>query len=119
MGRCTGSSRISISRCSFFRRFLSEQRPRDGFVGRARKDRCVRQHGPGPPMHTVLVGSKGIRRRKPRRPLPPAEDNGQPLRVAGAPDEYSTMTPYGAAMGMATFVVNLIRRFSGQRRRRE
>jgi hypothetical protein len=69
--------------------------------------------------HTVAMGAKGIRRRKPRRPLPPASDDGQPLVVAGAPDENSTMTPYGVAMGEATFFGNLIRRLTGQRRRRD
>lgn len=64
-------------------------------------------------MHTERVGSKGIRRRKPRRPLnAPTSDDGTPLRVADTPDEYSTMTPYGAYMGMATFVGKLIRRMT-------
>jgi hypothetical protein len=34
------------------------------------------------------------------------------------PNEYSTMTPYGAAMGMATFLGKLIRRVTGEDRRR-
>jgi hypothetical protein len=63
------------------------------------------------------MGSNGSRRRKPQRPLPPASDDGQPLQVAGAPEEFSTMTPYGVAMGEATFFGNLIRRLTGQRRR--
>lgn len=69
-------------------------------------------------MHTVDVGAKGIRRRKPRQPLPSPWDDGEPLRVAGAPDEYSTLTPYGAAIGAVTFFVKLIRRLAGQDRRR-
>jgi hypothetical protein len=32
------------------------------------------------------------------------------MLIADTPNEYSTMTPYGAAMGMATFVGKLIRR---------
>jgi hypothetical protein len=40
------------------------------------------------------------------------------MLVADAPNEYSTMTPYGAAMGMATFFANLIRRVTGEDRRR-
>ena len=69
-------------------------------------------------MHTECVGSEGVRGRKPPRPLKaPASDDGTPLRVADTPDEYSTMTPYGAAMGMATFVGKLIRRVTGADRR--
>ncbi len=71
-----------------------------------------------PSVHTVPVGSKGIRRRKPRRPLTDPPDDGAQMLVADAPNEYSTMTPYGAAMGMATFVGKLIRRVTGEDRRR-
>jgi len=69
--------------------------------------------------HTVHMGSKGIRRRKPRHkvaPLRSASGEAGPL-LAGAPDEYSTITPYGAAMGMATFVGKLIERITHKRRR--
>jgi hypothetical protein len=37
--------------------------------------------------------------------------------VGDTPDEYSTLTPDGAAMGMATFVGKLIRRVTGADRR--
>ena len=40
------------------------------------------------------------------------------MLVADTPNEYSTMTPYGGAMGMATFVGNLVRRLTGEDRRR-
>jgi hypothetical protein len=40
------------------------------------------------------------------------------MLVADTPNEYSTMTPYGAAMGMATFLGKLIRRVTGEDRRR-
>jgi len=40
-----------------------------------------------------------------------------PLPSPDMSDEYSTMTPYGIAMGEATFFGNLIRRLTGQRRR--
>jgi hypothetical protein len=40
------------------------------------------------------------------------------MLVADTPGEYSTMTPYGAAMGMATFLGKLIRRVTGEDRRR-
>jgi hypothetical protein len=63
------------------------------------------------------MGSKGIRRRKPRRPLRDSPDDGAPMLVADTPNEYSTMTPYGAAMGMAKFVGKLIRRVTGEDRR--
>jgi len=72
----------------------------------------------GPKLHTVHVGSKGSRRRKPRRPLRDSPDDGAPMLPADTPNEYSTMTPYGAAMGMATFVGKLIRRVTGEDRRR-
>jgi hypothetical protein len=39
------------------------------------------------------------------------------MLVADTPNEYSTMTPYGAAMGMATFLGKLIRRMTGEDRR--
>ena len=71
-----------------------------------------------PNVHTVHVGSKGIRRRKPRRPLRAASGEGAPMLVADTPNEYSTLTPYGAAMGMVTFVGKLIRRVTGEDRRR-
>ena len=71
-----------------------------------------------PDVHTVHVGSKGIRRRKPRRPLRPSSDEGAAMLVADTPNEYSTLTPYGAAMGMATFVGKLIRRVSREDRHR-
>jgi hypothetical protein len=69
-------------------------------------------------MHTVHVGSKGIRRRKARHPLSASSTDGAPMLVADTPNEYSTMTPYGAAMGMAAFVGKLIRRVTGADRRR-
>jgi hypothetical protein len=40
------------------------------------------------------------------------------MLVADTPNEYSIMTPYGAAMGMATFIGKLIRRVTGGDRRR-
>ena len=64
------------------------------------------------------MGSKGIRRRKPRRPLTDSPDDGAQMLVADTPGEYSPMTPYGAAMGMATFLGKLIRRVTGGDRRR-
>lgn len=67
-------------------------------------------------MHTEQVGSKGSRRRKPP-PLSEASDDGEPMQVADTPDEYSTLAPDGAAMGMATFVGKLIRRVTGADRR--
>jgi len=70
-----------------------------------------------PVMHTVKMGSKGARRRKPRHPLSVSSTDGVPLRVADMPGEYSTLTPYGAAMGMAAFAVKLIRRVTGADRR--
>ncbi len=69
-------------------------------------------------VHTVRVGSKGIRHRKPRRPLRDSPDDGAQMLVADTPNEYSTMTPYGAAIGMATFLGKLIRRVTGEDRRR-
>lgn len=69
-------------------------------------------------MHTEQVGSKGIRRRKPRRPLRDSAGDGEPLRVADTPDEYSALTPYGAYMGGATFLGKLIRRVTGADQRR-
>jgi hypothetical protein len=39
------------------------------------------------------------------------------MQVADTPDEYSTLAPDGAAMGMATFVGKLIRRVTGADRR--
>ena len=71
-----------------------------------------------PQVHTVPVGSKGVRRRRARRPLRDSPDDGAPILVADTPGEYSTMTPYGAAMGMATFIGKLIRRVTGGDRRR-
>jgi len=68
-------------------------------------------------VHNVRVGSKGIRHRKPRRALRDAPDDGAQMLVADTPNEYSTMTPYGAAMGMATFLGKLIRRMTGEDRR--
>lgn len=67
-------------------------------------------------VHTVHVGSRGIRRRKPRQPLTDSPDDGAQMLVADTPNAYSTMTPYGAAMGMATFVGKLIRRVTGEER---
>jgi hypothetical protein len=40
------------------------------------------------------------------------------MLTADTQNEYSTMTPYGAALGMATFVGKLIRRATGEDRRR-
>jgi len=40
------------------------------------------------------------------------------MLVADTPNEYSTMTPYGAAMGMATVVGKLNRRVTGKDQRR-
>jgi hypothetical protein len=39
------------------------------------------------------------------------------MLVADTPNEYSTMTPYGSAMGMATFVGKLIQRLTKGKRR--
>ena len=43
------------------------------------------------------MGSRGIRRRKPCRPLRDSPDDGAQMLVADTPNEYSTLTPYGAA----------------------
>jgi hypothetical protein len=64
------------------------------------------------------MGSKGIRRRKPRRPLSDAPGEATPLVVAGAPNEFSTLTPYGAAMGAANFLVRLLDRIGRRHGRR-
>ena len=64
------------------------------------------------------MGSKGIRRRKPRRPLNDAPGEATPLVVAGAPNEYTTLTPFGAAIGAAEFLVKLLDRIGRGRRRR-